>query len=84
MHTLFIVLSLLLSSCSIQKVRFKPSDSDTVMYLTNGPLNGKELGVVTGDEGGAFWSDCHEMAAKSLEEMKRNSLICPIKKIFQN
>ncbi len=73
MRNLILLVLVISSSCSVQSVKFKNSDSETVMFLTNGPLEGKALGTVSGDEGGAIWSNCQERAAKSLEDMKKKA-----------
>lgn len=66
---LILVLALQWTACSTNKAFVKYDDFDPTFKLHEGAVNGKSLGPVRGNEGGAIWNNCTEKAGDSLRVM---------------
>ncbi len=58
------------AACSTHKARINYKDfRDQGVALKSGNLYGEELGVISGEDGGAIWNNCTEKARGSVEEL---------------
>ena len=68
---LIAILSLQWSACSTSRalVDYKSVGEESKVQVNEGSVDGKSLGIVKGDEGGAIWASCTEKAEDSMRIM---------------
>ncbi len=58
-----------LAACSTNRANINYTDVDREIPIKSAGLEGEELGLVVGENGGAIWNSCEEKAAASVREM---------------
>ncbi len=63
------ILALQWTACSTSRALIDYDKVDPSVKVSPGTINGKNVGVVHGDEGGAIWADCTDKATQSVKVM---------------